>query len=244
MSILLVEVVPQGIIFGADRNVTFTRKRVGNGGLTTIEIHGQSQRAKVLRWPEWLYDFIGGHLTFSSFEALSDSLRSEVEKQRRIDEGEDEPEPLIIHLGGFEKRDGVLVPVIWYITNARKNSSKGHVHFRKEFQHSEEFWKYFKGVGPREIQSHLDQLAREYNPFWFHQGFDLGTFNLIEGFLKAAFKALCDHHPDHSLPQTLPDWERQVKMSILTYAAYFQAFKGPSEQFVGGGADTVSIKWP
>lgn len=264
MSILLVEVVPQGIIFGADRNVTFTRKRVGNGGLTTIEIHGQSQRAKVLRWPchkalvgyvgaaeigeiptdEWLYDFIGGHLTFPSFEALSDSLRSEVEEQRRIDEGEDEPELLIIHLGGFEEKDGIQVPVVWYIRNAYSLDSEGYKDIRKEFQHSEEFWKYFPNVGPSDIRSKLDDHASDYDPFWFHQGFDLGTFNMLEGFLKAAFRGLCDHHAEHSLPQTLPDWERQVKMSILTYSAYFQAFKGPSEQYVGGGADTGSIEWP
>jgi hypothetical protein len=49
MSILLVEVLPQGIVFGADRNVTFTRQQIVPGGHTTIEIHGQGQRPKVLR---------------------------------------------------------------------------------------------------------------------------------------------------------------------------------------------------
>ena len=114
MSILLVEVVPQGLVFGADRNVTFTKQRMTESGNITIEIHGQNQRSKVLRWPnrkalvgyvgaaeigkiptdEWLYDFIGSHVDFISFEVLSESLRSKVEEQRRIDEGDLKPETL------------------------------------------------------------------------------------------------------------------------------------------------------
>ena len=73
MSILLVEVVPEGILFVADRNVTAFQTVGGR-----IESRGQSQRRKVLRWPDrtaivgyvgeaeiggvptddWLYDFI------------------------------------------------------------------------------------------------------------------------------------------------------------------------------------------
>ena len=33
-------------------------------------------------------------------------------------------------------------------------------------------------------------------------------------------------------------------MSVLTYGAYFEAYKGPGEQYVGGGADVVSLAWP
>jgi len=262
MSILLVEVVSEGIIFGADRNVTHSKPRQGKQ--RPIEIRGQSQRPKVLRWPrrkaligyvgaaqiggiptdEWLYDFIGDHLTFSNFADLSESLRASVEKQRSIDERGSEARPLIIHLGGFEKRDGVNVPVIWYIRNTYSVGEDLYGGVRKEFEHSEEFWRYFPDSSPREIRANLGKLASEYNPFWFHQGFDLGTFNLIERFLKVAFKVLCDNHPDHSLPSTVREWERQVRMSILTYGAYFQAFKEPGEQYVGGGADTVCIDWP
>ena len=42
MSILLVEVLPQGIIFGADRNVTFSKWQVLEGGNTVIQYLGQS----------------------------------------------------------------------------------------------------------------------------------------------------------------------------------------------------------
>jgi len=262
MSILLVEVVPEGIIFGADRNVTHSKPRQGKQ--QPIEIRGQSQRPKVLRWPrrralvgyvgaaeiggvptdEWLYDFVGDHPAFSSFEEVSESLRANVERQRCIDEGDGEPQPLIIHLGGFEQRDGVGVPVVWYIRNTYAVDKNPYGGIHREFDHSEEFWKYFPNSSPLDIQATLAERSARYDPFWFHQGFDLGTFNLIERFLKSAFKVLCEIHPDHSLPSTVREWERQVRMSILTYGAYFQAFKEPGEQYVGGGADTVSIEWP
>jgi hypothetical protein len=271
MSILLVEVIPQGIIFGADRNVTIRRVvpqspgTVGNTNINIIqEYRGQSQRPKVLRWPqrkaligyvgeakisgvptdEWLYDFIGDNLNFQNFEVLSESLRLKVEEQRRIDEGNRQAAALIIHLGGFEERDGVQVPTIYVIRNVWHHSPTGYEDIRKEFQKVEAFGEAFQNTLPQEIRRHIETLASHYEPFWFHQGFDLGTFNVIEEFLKAAFRTLCEGSSKHSLPQSLQGWEQQVRMSILTYGAYFQAYKGPSEQFVGGGVDVVSIEWP
>src|SRR5262245_37843399 len=135
MSILLVELVPQGIIFGADRNISSEVKEIAHEDKGEehpfIEQHHvhfyQSPRPKVLRWPqrkaligyvgeaqingiptdEWLYDFIGNHLKFDSFATLAESLQQSVEHQRRIDEGNDDPSPLIIHLAGFEEREGI-----------------------------------------------------------------------------------------------------------------------------------------
>ena len=125
MSILLIEVVPQGIIFGADRNITRMVSREGQ----SVEYLGQSQRTKVLRWPkrkalvgyvgagqigeeptdEWLYEFIGDNPNFTSIATLAESLRSQVEKQRSLDEGDGKAKLLIIMLAGFEKRDGACV---------------------------------------------------------------------------------------------------------------------------------------
>jgi hypothetical protein len=43
---------------------------------------------------------------------LAESLRSQVEPLRVADEGDGDAQPLMIHLGGFEARDGIMVPVI------------------------------------------------------------------------------------------------------------------------------------
>ena len=261
MSILVVQVLPQGMIFGADRNITH-RVEVPSPAGRKIYIIGQSQRPKVLKWPnqravvgyvgaaemgglptdEWLYKFIGQHFDFAMFEDLAEDLRAEIEQQRRTDKDDNAAGPFVVHLGGFEEQEGQQVPVVWHIRNA--SASAGYQDASEAFQVSEAFWEFFPNISPAEIKSHLDNLAKNHDPFWFHQGFDLGTFNTLEAFLKGAFKLLCEKHRDHKLPQSLADWERHLKMSILTYGAYFQAFKGPGEQFVGGGVDTVRLDWP
>lgn len=263
MSILVVQVLPQGLIFGADRNVTFRRPPLeANGRVEVTVIQGQGQRPKVLKWPnnraligyvgaaqiagipmdEWLYEFIGRHFDFTSFEDLAKILGGEVEQWRSIDEGNNPAEPLVVHLGGFEEQQGHQVPVVWHLRNA--SASSGYEDASKEFQLSEAFWEYFPDTPPAQIRLQLDELAKNYDPFWFHQGIDLWTFNDLERFLKGAVRLLCETHPDYKPPQTLADWEKHLKMSILTYGAYFQAFNEPGEQFVGGGVDTVRLPWP
>jgi hypothetical protein len=270
MSILLVEIVPEGIIFGADRNVTFSSvitKRKNKDNCTILEynniIYGQSQAPKVLRWPnrkaligyvgaasigglpthEWLYEFIGKNINFTDFEELSELLRREIENQMRKDQKGKEPESLLIHIGGFEEHQGIEMPVIWFVRNVWAYE-EDYTDIREEYQKSEEFLSVYSNNSHSDIKNILKQRASNYDPFWFHQGLNLRTFNNIERFLKAAFKNLCDNVEEYSIPNNLSDWEAQVRMSILTYSAYFQAFKGPSEQFVGGGVDIVSIAWP
>jgi len=225
---------------------------------------GQSQRPKVLRWPnrkalvgyvgaatvgglptdEWLYDFIGDHLDFASFETLAHDLKAAIQEQRAFDEGPRDPETLVLHLAGFEELDSHQVPVVWYIRNPHGMQDGYYTDIRKEFLCTEEFWRYFPSVSPGQIRDCLAQRALDNQPFWFHQGLDLGTFNTLEAFLREAFALLCRVHPAHSFPQTLGEWEQHLRMAILTYGAYYQAFRGPGEQYVGGGADTVSLYWP
>lgn len=265
MSILVVEILPQGIIFGADRNITSEETDVRGGA--TYNIQGQTQRPKVISWPhrrallgyvgaaeiggiptdEWLYNFIGDNIDFQDFTILSEKLRKQVEDQRRIDEDNRTAEPLIIHLGGFEKRSDSYVPVIWHIRNCYALNNLGYRDFRKEFQCSEAFHVHpdFINIAPRDIPMRLASLANEFAPFWFHQGMDLGTFNMLRLSNEAAVRALIhEKHPSFKTPQTLSDWEMHVRFLILYFSAYFQAFRGPSEQYVGGGVDIISMDWP
>jgi hypothetical protein len=59
-------------------------------------------------------------------------------------------------------------------------------------------------------------------------------------------RAIVHFHPDQPVPvpNTLEDWARHARLSILGYGAYFAAFYEPFEQYVGGGADVVSAPWP
>jgi hypothetical protein len=256
MSILIVEALYEGLIFAADRNVTATSQ---DGATKQVD-----PRTKVLKWPnekaiigfvgaaqidnqpihEWILKFIEEFRDFNSFEDLSKELSRRVEAQRKIDEGKRPAQGLIIHVGGFEERGGVMVPVVWVIRNAHKLSHYTYKDIRKDFECKEAFWEEFPNTYPDEIRKVLKVLAKQFKPFWFRQGFDLLTFNVMEESIRSAFKFLCVQHPDHDFPRTLADWEKHLRMQVLMYASYFQAFHPEGQRYVGGGVDIVSIPWP
>lgn len=256
MSILVVEALSEGLIFGADRNITLTYP---NGSTSQ-----KCRRPKVLKWPDknHLFGFVGAAeigkkpihewlatLTeeFTSKKSLKDianDLNREVQKQRIQDEKDGPTQPLIIHIGGFEKKDNYWIPQVWHIRNVYKLGQFGYLDFRKEFYFDDQFGEHFKDVHPSEIRKVLKVKAKQLKPFWFHQGIDLFTFNVLQEAIKSSFKLLCEKHPDHDIPTTLKEWTKHVRMQVLMYGAYYKAFHKKGRQYVGGGADIVSLPWP
>lgn len=256
MSILVIEVLSEGMIFGADRNITTEYL----DGSTAQEL----TKPKVFKWPKdnILIGFVGAatvkgqpvekwldtlteefqHKT--SLEEIARGLTTRIQAQRAKDEGINPAEPMIIHIGGFEKKDGFWLPYVWFIRNTHGFGQFGYLDFRKEFSCSEEFWNYFKDVDPSEIRKVLKVQAKQFMPFWFHQGIDLFTFNVLESAIKSSFKLLCERHPDHDIPKTLEEWSKHVRMQVLMYGAYFDAFHPVGERYVGGGADVIFTPWP
>jgi hypothetical protein len=256
MSILVVEALSEGLIFGADRNIT-TRNPDG----TTAQ---EQQWPKVLKWPSKnsLFGYVGeaqlGRLPMhewlgkrqtkyrkkASIEQIARGLAKEIQSQRSKDECKSAAGGLVVHIGGFERRNHHWVPVVWYISNIHKPGRFGYLNITKEFLASEEFWSYFKDVDPSEIRKVLKVRAKQSDPFWFHQGVDLFTFNVLQDSIKSSFRLLCQRHPDHDIPTTLEEWTKHVRMQVLMYGAYFQAFFPPGRHFVGGGVDIQCLPWP
>ena len=258
MSMLVIEVLHEGLIFGADRNITTWR---GDG--TTSQ---ESQFSKVLTWPhgKCLFGFVGaaqmGNLPMidwldainddfrdiDSLGAIAGELHKKVQMQRDKDDAHKSPEPLIIHIGGFEKKDAFWVPVVWVIRNTHRTGHFDYLDITHEFCCTEVFRTsdLVKDIDPSEIRRFLKVLAKQFRPFWFHQGLDILTFNVLQEAVKSAFRLLCEQHPNHDIPITLHEWEKHVRMQVLMYGAYFEAFGSEGEQFVGGGADVVSTPWP
>ena len=255
MSILIVESLYEGLIFGADKNVTETNP----DGSTE-----QSKDRKVLKLPnekclfgfvgaaqiagmpvcEWLSTFTGEFESKTSLKDIVVELKNRVEMQRTIDECNGPAQPLIIHIGGFEKKGGYWVPQIWYIRNARKHGRFGYLDIRKEFDCDDAFHKEFADVHPSEVRKVLKVQAKQFKPFWFHQGIDLFTFNVLQESIKSSFRLLCEKHPEHDIPTTLEGWSKHVCMQVLMYGAYYEAFHTKGKQYVGGGADIITLSWP
>jgi hypothetical protein len=221
---------------------------------------GQAQRPKVLKWPnrdaivgyvgqakigasmtdEWLYSHIGRNLADATFEELATALATDLEAA--LNEGEIN-DVLILHLGGFELVDGVWEPRVWYLHNTAGMTDAGAYILGTAFTHREELRQqpYFPNQTSAEIRAHVANHV-----FSYRQGFDLGAFNQLDHALREAMRAIVQYHPDSPvpLPTTLPNWEKHIRLSILGYGAYFGAFYEPFEQYVGGGADVVSVPWP
>ncbi len=262
---MAVRVVAEGILFATDRNVT-----VQLPGATASRV-GQSQRPKVLKWPNreviigfsgvawledqpmdlWLYDFIGRHL--DEAEPLADlaaELKNRLEFAFRRRDAE-EPGGLILHLGGFVEKDGEWVPQVWFVRNPHGLDEAGsYINVTNDFDASEELLTpgRFAAMSGNEIRDGVRAMADRGEPFWFHQGYDLGTFNILDAATRSGMRIIIDAHKKawraHRPPASLDEWARHLKMSVLVYGAYFEAFYAPYEQYVGGGADVVWAAWP
>ena len=257
MSLLSIEVLPNGMIFAADRNVTVS---VSKGG---VMYQTQEVGSKVLRWPgrraligfvglgniadqsmyDWLFEFIGEHTHFSESQSIAFELRDSL--QRSVGQL-DPPRSLIVEFGTFGVRNGVTVPEMWHVTNipGMNNKTGEYLPAVREFIASEEILgHHLSDVPAQQLREHLAQLARQYDPFWFHQSIDLAVFNTLQGKVKEAFRTL---HQSSFLPRpnSLEDWERHARMWVLMFGAYYESFGGPGERYVGGGADVYSMPWP
>lgn len=256
MSILVVEIVSEGMIFGADRNITVT--------YTDGRANQVVPQRKVVKWPNnntllgfvgaatingqpienWLQGVLGDFQNLTTLEQMAQELRNRVETQRRIDEGTRPADAMIIHLGGFEQRNGNWMPYVWHITNAHRLGQFSYLDIDKNYTCTEHIYGPLKDIDPTEVRKLLGVQAKQFKPVWFHQGLDLLTFNVLESSIKSSLKLLCEQHPDHSIPTTLEGWSKHVKMQILMYGAYYEAFKPVGQRYVGGGADIECIAWP
>ena len=261
VSILVTHLVPQGLIFAADRNIT-----TSISAPPVVRV-GQKQRPKVLKWPNadvivvyvgagaiggvatdtWLYDFIGRNLQFADLDHLADNLTDDL--NHALASGElDADDSLILHLGGFEEVDSEWTPRIWHIHDTDGLEDDGSYVPGSTFIRSEEIAQpyYFGTDSGSQIHAKVAASVASGGLFSFRQGFDLLSFNPIDKALRGAMFEITRTHPSkpHPIPSTLEDWEKHVRLAVLGYGAYFAAFYEPFEQYVGGGVDVVSVPWP
>lgn len=264
MSIMVVQVVPAGILIGADQQITIIRT---TSDVTTgwpKEIVDYEKRDKVFKWPngkvlmayvgsasieghrvdEFLKKFIDSNNYYSSFSELCFKLTGELNAwlNGKVIGWK---EPIIIHVASFIKENGIFIPQIYYIRNAKKLTYKGYEDISNIFECREEFWldEYFGKIAHKDIRDHLSARAL-FQPFWFHQGTDLLAFNILDKSMTLLFNTLLLTHPKHrKIPEKIEDWSSFLKMVILSYESYHRAFKDQNNQKVAG-VDVVTLDWP
>jgi hypothetical protein len=259
VSIFVSEIVAEGVVFAADKNITWTY--VDRDGEPVASV--QDVGAKVMRWPgqrallgyvgraevggrpmhDWLYDFMGDHVGFVDPATVAHDLRDQLQAEIG---GPNQPSS-IIQFAAFSRRDGHIVPEYWHITNVHGLDERGdYLPPSADFIAAEQMSKPNQqgiSVAPGAIRNLLQQAGTSFKPMWFHQGLDLAIFNTCSEAVRQAF-AVLQRAGRLTPPQNLQDWERHCRMWVLMYGAYFDAFGKPGQRYVGGGADVLSIPWP
>jgi len=264
MSVLVVNIIPEGIILGADRLLRW--------GPDLENRFGFAEGFKILRWPnrralvgfvgmadlgrrsernstfEWLTDFIGSHHDFDTLESLAAVLCNDIQTQFDNDGWSgDDGDLLVLELAGFgATAEGQRIPEVWHIANAHgiDTTTGTYTNIDSNFGFSEEFLQHIPLEGRTTIR---EVLAAQ--PFWIHQTGDFALFNDLCGRLDQFFDRrleIAGIVPTELNAQydRLLDFESRVRMKVLSYGAFNDAFETPVTRTVGGGADVLMLEWP
>jgi hypothetical protein len=268
MSILLSAYYPEGIVYVADKNITFTVNTL-NGTRKYVEPTG----TKVLSWPnnkaiigyvglgslagltleEYLRTFIAGTRDFTDIDLLANQLRDQIQ----VDFSEDfatkevDDKQLIFHLGGFTKKDNVTVPVlyhIWNYTGIVDPKTGEYPPGERIFKLTEDIERTFKKWPnpedyPQKIRINLQNMVDDNRYLWFNNGYNLGAFNL---FKDIVWQALCylQNTPFAFEISGINSRVAFCRMAVELFSSYFTYYKFPEDRIVGGGSEAVYIPWP
>lgn len=263
MSILLSAYFVEGIVFTADKNVTFT-----TGTITDVEV---GRFTKVLAWPhrqalvgfcglgeladlmldEWLRIFIAGHRAFDHLDVIAEELRRTIEEDFRRDYPPGttlkDDDGLIIHLGGFRLVSGYRVPAMYFIRNVYDHLTPTE-HVEARFECSDDVEGQFQEWGatdyPQRTRERLGEMFDQRGHFlWFNNGWRHDMFNVVKAHVWELLRTL---RANGALPAqpSLENLEAYCRMAVQTYDVFMREHYVPQERYVGGGVDSVSIPWP
>jgi len=125
---------------------------------------------------DWLYDFIGDHLNFIEPNSVAEDLRDQLQQEI----GGASAPASIVQFATFARMEGVIVPEFWHITNIHGMTEAGYDPPSDTFKASERLLGVHlqDHATPQTIREFLKLRARQFQPFWFHQGFALPSSTL------------------------------------------------------------------
>jgi len=268
MSILLSGYYPEGIVFAADKNATITYVRSSGQ-----KRHVEPTATKVLSWPyrkavvgfvglgtlvgleldEWMRIFIAGNRDFEDFDTLAENMLRNIQEDFNREYTEDTDlsnAHLVVHLGGFKRRENVAVPVMYHIWNhgdidPRTGEYPGAQRTFKLREDVESFFKEWPNPNdyPRRVRQRLQRMVDERRYFWFNNGANLGAFNVFKAAIWHALHVVQDAGFG---PKATGLGARVAfcKMAVEVFGSYFTHHYDPEDRVVGGGVDVAFIPWP
>lgn len=259
MTILLINIVPEGILFGADSLVTTTNTITG----AVVRQRSEAKIAK-LEKRNMLIGYAGaaklnGDDTLQALLSIIDGVKdnatvSEVSHRifnelqtQAIQEFPDKPmqteildqHGLLVHLAGFVKSKHGPIPQIWFVRNFWSMTQKGaYFHCRIGYQNSEEFSSKLLKSGWTEsyFRENIKHYTSQFEIPGFRQGVSLDLFNRVNKNLLSDYKS----KTGFNTPTNLDGWSQITRASV---AAFIEEFKWLEHPPVGGEIAVEFIAW-
>lgn len=249
MTVIWVEVTPQGIIIGGDKH----RTRWLGGAIA-----GYSVVTKVFKTPnrkiivgaaglgqfggkdksKWLKEKIIP-LQHQPIEKIAQSVHADIVTTYDAEfRNAGQPRAFIVDIAGYRKDGELWVPAVYYISNCWSIENGNLSDVRHDFGQCPEIItiERFQGLDAATINQRIVEKADAGDPVWIYHT------PLVGQFRPEAEQRLNDWLSQHGTPTMLAMWERQVKQTIVAWSAYVKAQL--NNETVGGGVDIVSVAPP
>ena len=184
--------------------------------------------------------------------AAGDYLRDEL--MRSVSREHRENNASGFHIGTFERRDGVDVPVMQYVSSIRHlDPATGEYSRLEEYRSEEHFPNHsnpasdFSKYPPTQLQKELRSLEKGHDfPHWFRNG-DLSFAGAPWEGLRQVVRAIRQNLARHGLasPDSIEDWEKLAKLVVAT-AGDLYGIMGTkvNAPLIEGPYKTARVVWP
>ena len=255
MTLLLTEITDKGIVFAADRNLSWFDEATNQiGGLAcqrkkilgledlsaAIGYFGNAHvgRSKALM-DEWLETFIRGSSECESLEELAFRLGDSIETDLTV---EQKRRGLGFHLAGYVEQEDHTLPTFWHVSNIRGMEGPLYVGIRDTFRVSEHFLQRdVKFVKPGLLHEYL----RTHGAQVYRNG-TLAPYVIVAGHIYSLFRTIWALRQEWALdefqpPSTLGEHASLARFHIELTTRIYELFSKSEARPIGGGVDVITI---
>lgn len=252
----------RGIVFAADSSITTNRggktsrlrkqekflctKRLGvNGGIVGYFGLAQVDDEPMDQWLRTALDKWHGSSEVADLGIyLCDRLNADVPPAHRT------RVPSGFHIGAFESRGGISVPVFHFVWNYRTLDVNSGIYLdlgmyeqSEHFPRNHDDW---KSVGPAQMKASMRQWERSYGlPFWFRNGQLAFSARVWQG-LTLAIGDVTQNlgGSGFALPDDLQRWEDLADTLVRTNGRLYSLLGTRGAPAIEGPYRKTSIPWP
>lgn len=255
MTLLLTEITDKGVVFAADRNLSWFDTNSGKiGGLAyrrkkilgiehiaaAVGYFGNAHvgRDKMLM-DEWLESFIQGNSDCGTPEQfayrLKDGLDANLthgQKQRMLG----------LHLAGYTEQEGLRLPTFWFVRNIQRMQGPFYIGVNERFAVSEDFLhRDVRFVKPDMLHEYL----RAHGGRVYRNG-TLAPYVAIAGHVYSLFRTIWALRHEWDVqefqpPSTLEEYAALSRFHIELTTRIYDLFSTSEVRPIGGGVDVIMI---